>query len=63
MSKGKNGKRDRPETGKWWFRLNDTTAEVFIQKRKGTLTVSGKEMANVIAGAESADTSSINVVF
>ena len=31
--------------------------EIFIQKRKGTLTVSGKEMANVIAVAESADTS------
>ena len=52
MSKGKNGKSDRPETGKWWFRL---------QKRKGTLTVSGKEMANVIAVAESSDTSSIKV--
>ena len=23
MSKGKNGKSDRPETGKWWFRLKD----------------------------------------
>ena len=23
MSKGKKGKSDRPETGKWWFRLND----------------------------------------
>lgn len=34
---------------------------IFIQKRKGTLTVSGKEMANVIAVAESSDTSSIKV--
>ena len=34
---------------------------IFIQKRKGTLTVSGKEMANVIAVAESSDISSIKV--
>ena len=34
---------------------------IFIQKRKGTLTVSGKEMENVIAVAESLDTSSIKV--
>ena len=33
---------------------------IFIQKRKGTLTVSGKEMANVIAVVGSSHTSSIN---
>lgn len=62
MSNSKNAKRDRPETGKWWLELNNSTAKIFVRKRKGALTVNGEEMAHVTAVAESSDTSSIKVV-
>ena len=49
MNNGEVGKCDRPDRGKWWFEMKDSTDKIFVHKRKGQLSVNGMEMALVTA--------------
>ena len=49
MNNGEVGKCDRPDGGKCWFEMRDSTDKIFLHKRKGPLSVDRMEMAHVTA--------------